>query len=476
MKENKKNIDRLFQEKFRDFEASPSEKNWDQIREKLIEKKDSRKRLFPIWFKIAGIAAVLLVLFMVGSFWFNTDQNPTVVSQEEVETPEQTQKSISRSQSDKDKIDQTNFESEHITDDDTEMTGQNLVSSENNEAKSESKQFTQKEDKSKRASDLAKAETTTQYEIENNNQETSLIDFLSVLEEEKRLNRNVGGIMQTEKLAEASITENPELIESEGKSLFDEIEKQETLDKDEQNTSTLSNRFAIRPNVAPIYYNSMKGGSAVDPSFAGNKSEGEVTMSYGIDVSYAVSKRVKVRTGVSKVNMSYNTPDIAYIASSGSQGLKSVRNNPEARNISVVTKNAILKRPGEVSNNSAAPYTFGKLNQQLEYIEVPVEVELAVLDKRFGINVIGGASTLFLKDDLVRLNSEMGTTNLGRANNLNSVSFTTNIGVGLEYNITETFNLNIEPTFKYQINGFSGDNGGFKPYFFGVYSGVSMRF
>src|SRR5699024_12209229 len=82
MKENKKNIDRLFQEKFRDFEASPSEKNWDQIREKLIEKKDSRKRLFPIWFKIAGIAAVLLVLFMVGSFWFNTDQNPTVVRSE----------------------------------------------------------------------------------------------------------------------------------------------------------------------------------------------------------------------------------------------------------------------------------------------------------------------------------------------------------------------------------------------------------
>src|SRR5699024_5317697 len=104
---------------------------------------------------------------------------------------------------------------------------------------------------------------------------------------------------------------------------------------------------------------------------------------------------------------SYNTPDIAYIASSGNQGLKSVRNNPEARNISVVSKSAILRRPDEVSNNSAAPYTLGKLNQQLEYIEVPVEVEFAVLDKKFGINVIGGASTLFLKDDLVRLNSEM---------------------------------------------------------------------
>ena len=59
MKENK-NIERLFQEKFKDFEANPPEDAWDVIASR-IEKKKNKRRVIPFWFKAAGIAACLIV-------------------------------------------------------------------------------------------------------------------------------------------------------------------------------------------------------------------------------------------------------------------------------------------------------------------------------------------------------------------------------------------------------------------------------
>ena len=46
----KKNIERLFQEKFKDFEAIPSQKVWDNIEEELQKKK--RRKVVPIWFRL----------------------------------------------------------------------------------------------------------------------------------------------------------------------------------------------------------------------------------------------------------------------------------------------------------------------------------------------------------------------------------------------------------------------------------------
>ena len=62
MKE-KKNIDRLFQEQFKDFEAVPNPQLWLNIEAEL--KKDKKKRrLLPFWFRYSGIAAA----FFLGMF------------------------------------------------------------------------------------------------------------------------------------------------------------------------------------------------------------------------------------------------------------------------------------------------------------------------------------------------------------------------------------------------------------------------
>ena len=76
MKDNK-NIERLFQEKFKDFEALPPQDSWDIIASRLNEKK-KKKRILPIWFQFSGIAASL---FIIGSLiWnFSGESNTTEV-------------------------------------------------------------------------------------------------------------------------------------------------------------------------------------------------------------------------------------------------------------------------------------------------------------------------------------------------------------------------------------------------------------
>ena len=70
MKDNK-NIERLFQEKFKDFEATPPQESWNIIASRLNEKK-KKKRVIPIWFRYSGIASSL---FLVGGLIWNFTAN-----------------------------------------------------------------------------------------------------------------------------------------------------------------------------------------------------------------------------------------------------------------------------------------------------------------------------------------------------------------------------------------------------------------
>ena len=69
----KKQIDKLFKERLKDFEVAPGDHVWDRIEDELH--KDKRKRrVIPIWWKVVGVAAVLALLFTVGKTFFNSSE------------------------------------------------------------------------------------------------------------------------------------------------------------------------------------------------------------------------------------------------------------------------------------------------------------------------------------------------------------------------------------------------------------------
>ena len=74
----KKKLDKLFQEKFKDFSEMPNDKVWHSIETSLDHKKKSRK-VIPIWWKLGGVAAVLTIaLFVINPFEKDFNETPTV--------------------------------------------------------------------------------------------------------------------------------------------------------------------------------------------------------------------------------------------------------------------------------------------------------------------------------------------------------------------------------------------------------------
>src|SRR5699024_3244544 len=137
---------------------------------------------------------VLLVLFMIGNLWFNVDQNSTVVNQEETESLEQTQKSVSESQTDKAEVDETIEDTEegNRASEDAKTTTQNIASSNSEEAsavtKQENEKFTPSSDKADnqlKTNGVAKSETISENDIKNNNQKIALLSFLNTAEKNK---------------------------------------------------------------------------------------------------------------------------------------------------------------------------------------------------------------------------------------------------------------------------------------------------
>ncbi|SDD71036.1 Outer membrane protein beta-barrel domain-containing protein [Pricia antarctica] len=283
---------------------------------------------------------------------------------------------------------------------------------------------------------------------------------------------------------ERAIAQNDQ-IEKEGtntnenkKSIFKALEEQVGEEKIAQEPSS---RWSVGPNVAPVYFNAMGEGSPIDPGFSPNAKSGSTNLSYGVSIAYDVTKKLRVRSGIHKAEYGYNTNNVGFsptLAASTSGRLQNIDFASGSVNFAESSPNSNLD-----SSNDLAP-EFSSLNaardgtiaQSFGYLEVPLELDYALIDRRFGVNLVGGISSLFLIDNSIILNSGELTTEIGEARNLNDLNFSTNIGFGVNYRFTPKVQLNIEPVFKYQLNTFSNVSGDFRPFSIGVYSGLNFKF
>lgn len=288
----------------------------------------------------------------------------------------------------------------------------------------------------------------------------------SKLEEQK----NQTAVIENQISKKDSIAKKPNIL--------DVLLTQKTKKKTKESKS---NKWQITPNIAPIYANSNSNNSTIDSKFDNNSKSYEKNISLGLAINYAVTKKINIRTGINKFDVGYNTNNIGFYKNTSA--------------ISGLTdSNAILSSDYTISNNAVNPVTEsattgtsfnpttnptkieGTLNQKNSYLEVPLEVSYAILDKKFGINLITGFSTLFLNKNQVSILSNNNKIDLGQADNLNKIHYSTNIGLGFNYKFSKSFQINFEPMLKYQINTFTNDAGDIKPYFMGIYTGISYCF
>jgi hypothetical protein len=102
---------------------------------------------------------------------------------------------------------------------------------------------------------------------------------------------------------------------------------------------------------------------------------------------------------------------------------------------------------------------------KVDYLEIPIEVKYLFRNKKLNPFATAGVSYFKLQ------------SNNDNENNIEYTKFTisTNFGIGLEYKLFESFYINIESNFNYQIKPISNDIG-YKPYILSISTGIEYQF
>lgn len=569
MKENK-NIERLFQEKFKDFEVSPPDFVWENIQEKL-HPKEKKRRVIPFWFKTTGIAASFVAIVGVVVFNLKNDfkkstnqnNNNTVVysnvkkenttsnqnvGNAKIITSDSNQNSNNSHFSNSNKINSksealvnntkntrttntvsnsklknnslphtyktnkgfvSNFQKQTNSNvsfkkNNTSFNGSNteIVAIRNNKKRSFKNNLQSNSSKSNltdfndfnfqknNSSNSGLTDINTFNTTKSNNSNSKITDINSLNTTElnsKTTTNNLGTLAVTtiEKTNASEILAFEEMKidtitlatlvieENELEKLLREKETNKVADEKEK-----WSKWALNSYVSPVFFNSFTNGSPLSEEFASNEKVFNNSTSYGVGVAYNLNKRLSIKSGISNLNLDFDTENIAFYSTFEDQSR--IANTNIERNSN--GKYLVLKHEKEVSKNAIenqilqSSQNLGNLNQKTQYIEVPIEMSYALINKKFGVAIKGGMSTLFLTENIISIKATDGTMQIGKASNLNEVHFSSNLGLGFSYNFMKNFQLNLEPTLKYQINTFNKNAAGFTPYVIGVNTGISYKF
>jgi len=501
---SKKNLDKIFQEKFSDFSDIPTEKVWKSIETSLNKKKKNRM-IIPFWWKLGGIAAALVIgLFFINPFKDDGNETNTIVTDIEnvkdkqheednavdhapnAVTPEVVESTTSDNNVliDLDNDQKKKSDTKKFFDANSTLVKHGKPQKSVDEQKSTNSKIgiAKNKDAIEERNDLIKDVISNGKESAiaiNEPQKAENISSVNTENEEgKKPFTSSKGNME-EVLAEVKPEDPIKEIEAGKKSIYDEIAEQE----DEiEVAETVESKWSAGPSIAPVYFNAIGEGSPVHSIFVPNSKSGDVNLSYGLAVSYEINKKLSIKTGVHKVDYGYNTNDVEFSASLegfGGGQIENIDYSLASRNIVVESKATSRDSFSENKALDAAaqdPSLIGVMAQQFGYLEIPLELNYTLVDSKFGVNLIGGLSSLFLVDNSVTLTSGELITEMGEANNVNNVNFSTNIGFGVNYKFSPKIKLNIEPVFKYQLNTFSDTAGDFQPFTIGIYSGLNFKF
>lgn len=410
---NKKDIDSIYRERFKNAKVKPPEDAWDNILARLPEQ-ESKKRILPWWYLAAGTAAAVVLFFALSVETLMVEGKPRVVSDE---AP--IENSFQAIDSAFGVFDQQMTAAGKVLMNLRKNDLQEIISSE------VTKEQIAEVSKKTFSTDVSFAENV---EVQENNSSSKELTAETALTEEK------------------AVEEVPNPLE--------QLKNEENALAKVKDPKP-ENRFSVTTKVAPVYFDNFGKGNPLDDKFSQNSSGGEISISYGINMAYQLSEKVKIRSGVSKVDLAYSTSSVSF------NDYKST----------ATAKTKVREGAGIML---ASPIK-GELSQTLGFIEIPLEIEYALVDRKIGINLIGGGSALFLnRNDLV-LDSQNFSDHLGQAENLNKFSLSTNIGVGLDYDFTKNFVFSVEPVLKLQLNTFKNVDG-LNPYYFGIYSGITYKF
>ncbi|MEC7263861.1 MAG: hypothetical protein VXW38_08990, partial [Bacteroidota bacterium] len=393
----KKNLEQLFKDTFRDFQEVPDEKVWKSIALSL-DKKKQKKRVIPIWWRLGGVAAAAaLLFFLINPFDKEPIHDQTIT---DTETTVEPTRQDSSGIDDKDfqnpfgnkETEQVTGTSEHtesskepLGSEKTAISSEQVADTGNNQndydARTSSKAIASKEKDaiaSNANRDLQKESEEDPYQDKKQLSGNLGQNKEAIADNLNRNERNQDPIGTSKEEEAVALNEEKE-VESERKSIFDAIKEQQ--EEEEIVAQNTSDKWSVGPSVAPVYFSASGNGSPIHSDFASNSKSGNLNLSYGLTVGYEIGKKLKIRSGIHKVNYGYDTNDVVFsstLRTASNEKLDNIDYSQNSENVVVLSKKSASS---DVTSKeialSEAPTLDGKMIQQLGYIEVPLDLNYA---------------------------------------------------------------------------------------------------
>ncbi|MGD0342397.1 MAG: outer membrane beta-barrel protein [Bacteroidales bacterium] len=257
---------------------------------------------------------------------------------------------------------------------------------------------------------------------------------------------------------------------------------------------TNSDRWTIAALVSPTYFSGINLDHNSFASMLVSKEQPVVSYSGGVAFAYKINKRFSVQSGLYYSSLGNELSGISSFSGFGVYDKTKGDHNFEVltTNGTVYTSNNDIFLIDNISAvRISTPYTSNvfdpakanlkyldnSLTQNFSYLELPLFLKYKLVDNTLGFNVIGGLSSNFLVNNAVYSTLNGGKYQVGKTEGVNPVTFSSSLGMGMEYSFSKNLSLNFEPTFRYYINPFTGSDGiRMHPYSFGIFSGISFKF
>ncbi len=252
-------------------------------------------------------------------------------------------------------------------------------------------------------------------------------------------------------------------------------------------------KWSVAAMASPTYYSGFGSGNDDLAKQIMSSEQAQVSYSGGVAFSYKLSKKFSIQSGIYYSSVGQIVGGISSFG--GFQQYDYTKGDPNFRVFTssgtIYTDNAdvfLLDAMGEriitmYTNDvfdpfkSSLQYLNNSLHQRFNYLEMPVILRYKLVDRAIDLNLIGGLSYNLLLYNSVYTTFDGSRYLIGKTEGLNPIIFSSSLGMGMEYSLSDKLSLNLEPTFRYYLKPFSEISGiNTHPYSFGIFSGLSYKF
>jgi hypothetical protein len=253
-------------------------------------------------------------------------------------------------------------------------------------------------------------------------------------------------------------------------------------------------RWSLGAGLSPAVV--FKQGASANPDLHNMVANENMLVSYsgGLSVSYNFNKRFSMSTGISYSNISQSVTGLStytgfapFIASKGTNDIvvatsagRIAASNPDI----YITDNTADRVSTALGADffdpakSNLPFAGTSLLQSFGYLELPLYLRYKLVDRKIGVNILGGVAYSVLVGNSVQTSTFSGEKIfVGQTEGVSPLNISSSMGLGFEYNMPGNLSFTLQPMVKYFISPIGEQLGSsVHPWSAGLFTGFSYRF